>query len=301
MDIEERTQLLQRPKGRRDVIARAWHAAIATTSFVPFTVAELRTYFADMTNLAISFLLAESSDARPAWEIGATLVCLRYTKPEALERTQQILGDHLVRDLSAQQIAALYPRLVILISSIASAFERQAHDTLLVEQEQIRSALVTDLRRAEDELRRSNEELEQKVKERTDELRAAHERLLIVLDGLESYVYVADMQTYELLFANRLIRAAYGDVVGGICWQALRPGQMGPCSDCTNAMLVSPDGQPAGGCAWELENPTTGHSFLIQNRAIRWLDGRLVRLGIATDITAQKRAESALRAREVKQ
>ena len=135
--------------------------------------------------------------------------------------------------------------------------------------------------------------------------RAIHHRLIAshtmsktVLDSMEALVYVADMQTYEVLFVNRYGRDLLGDITGTICWQTIQAGQTGPCSFCTNSLLLTPAGTPAKVHTWEFRNTVTGRWFHIHDRAVPWINGRLVRLEIATDITAIKEAEEKTRREE---
>jgi PAS domain S-box-containing protein len=126
------------------------------------------------------------------------------------------------------------------------------------------------------------------------ELEAAHERFVAVLDGLDTAVYVADAATDEILFANRAFRQLYGiDAVGKNCWQVtsachpergdfiLDPRRLGP-DDVSRELY---DG--------ELRHRFSGRWYHLRERAIRWVDGRIVRIEIATDITDRKRMEEA--------
>ena len=119
----------------------------------------------------------------------------------------------------------------------------------------------------------------------------SHVRFVTVLDSLDANIYVADMQTHEILLMNKHMRdSCGGDLVGKTCWQALRnEGQ--PCPHCTNDQLVDADGRPAEVCVWEYKSPRTGKWYINYDRAIKWVDGRLVRLQIATDITRVKELE----------
>lgn len=129
-------------------------------------------------------------------------------------------------------------------------------------------------------------------------LQEAHERLTTILDSLESIVYVADMQTYEVLFANRYAHQLLDDnLIGKPCWQALQKEKM-PCAFCTNNKLIDADGEATGVHAWEFYNSKVYRWFFIQDQAIRWTDERLVRLEIATDITDRKQVEEDLRKSE---
>ena len=126
-------------------------------------------------------------------------------------------------------------------------------------------------------------------------LMASHAMLKTVLDSLEALVYVADMQTYEVLFVNRYGRDLLGEITGSICWQTIQAGQTGPCAFCTNSLLLTPEGKPREVHTWEFRNTVTGRWFHIHDRAIPWIDGRMVRLEIATDITTRKEAEEKTR------
>jgi hypothetical protein len=75
---------------------------------------------------------------------------------------------------------------------------------------------------------RTGKFLEKEVETKTGELKESHERLLTVLDSLDAVVYVADMETYEILLVNKYLRNLLGDVVGQTCWQTLQVGQSGP-------------------------------------------------------------------------
>jgi len=125
-------------------------------------------------------------------------------------------------------------------------------------------------------------------------LRLSHERFLTVLDSIDATIYVADMDTYEILFMNKnMIESFGGDMTGQLCWEVFR-GSDGPCPHCTNDQLVNDDGKPKDVCIWQGKNPLTGKWYINHDRAIQWTDGRLVRLQIATDITDLKRMEQQI-------
>jgi PAS domain S-box-containing protein len=123
----------------------------------------------------------------------------------------------------------------------------------------------------------------------------SHARFITVLDGIDADIYVADMDTHEIRFANRHIRESFGpDLIGKKCWDVFRK-ETGPCQGCSNPRLVDTDGKPSAGVAWEGRNPVTGKSYLNYDRAIKWVDGHPVRLQIATDITRLKVLEAESR------
>jgi PAS domain S-box-containing protein len=125
-------------------------------------------------------------------------------------------------------------------------------------------------------------------------LREAHKTLLTVLDSIDATIYVADMSTHEILFANRFMKECFGrDIVGEFCWRVFR-GFKAPCEDCTNPRLLDREGNATGVVVWEGRNPITGKWYINYDRAIKWIDGRMVHIQVATDITRLKQAELTL-------
>jgi signal transduction histidine kinase len=94
----------------------------------------------------------------------------------------------------------------------------------------------------------------------------ADERFATVLEGLDVAVYVSDAASGRLLYANEPYRRTF-------------PGSSTP--------PALPDGQGQG----EVHEAGTGRWFLMHVRPLRWIDGDMARLHIATEITEQRRNE----------
>ena len=125
-------------------------------------------------------------------------------------------------------------------------------------------------------------------------LEESSQRLMAVLNAMEDKIYLADMETYEVLFLNEAARQAFGPVEGQRCYQVLQ-GLDALCPFCTNDQLLNADGSPAGVLAWEFQNQLNQRWYDLRDCAVRWTDGRLVRMEIATDITERKQMELRLR------
>ncbi|OPY66452.1 MAG: Sporulation kinase E [Syntrophorhabdus sp. PtaU1.Bin050] len=125
-------------------------------------------------------------------------------------------------------------------------------------------------------------------------LKESYHLFRTVLDSLDASVYVADMNTYEILFANKYAGKIFGDITGHVCWKAIQKRDDGPCPFCSNRRLLTPTGEPGEVVTWESAKNTSGRWYECRDKAIRWPDGRIVRLEIATDITERKHMEAEL-------
>lgn len=147
------------------------------------------------------------------------------------------------------------------------------------------------------ELVRANASLEAEIAERSAAalaLKESHETFLTVLNSIDATVYVADIDDHRILFMNKYMIDTFGqDFTGELCYTSFR-GESSPCGICTNHKLVGTDGKPTGLIVWEGKNPVTGKSYVNYDRAIKWTNGRLVKLQIATDVTQLKTVESQL-------
>lgn len=122
-----------------------------------------------------------------------------------------------------------------------------------------------------------------------DELHQAQERFITVVDGLDSAVHVADIVTGEILFANRVFNNICGfDTIGHLS-PAIVPHLQPP----KKSLLRDPAQLKAEDLPCELFDGAlldgaSGRWYHLHDRAIRWVDGRTVRIKIATDITENK-------------
>lgn len=69
-------------------------------------------------------------------------------------------------------------------------------------------------------------------------LARSQESMQTVLDAIPEDIYVADMETYEVLFMNAQMKQSFPRAsVGDICYEVFRGGS-GPCAHCTNGRYV---------------------------------------------------------------
>ncbi len=141
---------------------------------------------------------------------------------------------------------------------------------------------------------RYSRSLEREVQAKVREFRESHQRLLTVFDSLDAWVYVADLQTFEILYINKHMRDLFGEVTGKKCWQVLHKGLSGPCEFCRSIKPERVDDISAEGHVRKLQNAINGRWYEARDRVIRWVDGRVVKLEIAYDITERKQVEDEL-------
>jgi len=158
MNAADRSQLLRALHARRETIAESWYKALASANaFIPLKATEVRQRLVELTERAIALLTTDPFEHDKAQAIGAALAHLHCIQPEALGRTLEVLAHQLVQGLPADQAVALQRRLAALLGGLAAGFFQQARETILAEQEQIRGALISEIRRAEEALWRSEE------------------------------------------------------------------------------------------------------------------------------------------------
>lgn len=118
------------------------------------------------------------------------------------------------------------------------------------------------------------------------ELLASHNRFVTVLDGLDALVYVADAQSGEMLFVNQIFRKVFGnDSLGRDCWQVTADLGLDIAHLARDPRRIGADEVPCELFDGEIQHAGNDHWYHLRDRAIRWVDGRVARMVIATDIT----------------
>ncbi|WP_319582556.1 PAS domain S-box protein [uncultured Pseudodesulfovibrio sp.] len=126
------------------------------------------------------------------------------------------------------------------------------------------------------------------------EVKQAHERLLNILDGISADIYVSDFETNEILFMNAGMCDFYGPIEEGMACHELIRGLDHRCPLCPKEKLVDENGEPVGTLVSERYYESRGRWHLTHDRAIRWLEDRLVHMHMAADITELKTMASEL-------
>ena len=119
-----------------------------------------------------------------------------------------------------------------------------------------------------------------------------HAQMLAIFDAIDEPVYVADTETYEMLYINRATNLAWGDTQNRKCHEYLQHRDTS-CPFCTNPKIL---GEYFGrSYVWEFQNEINKRWYKCIDKAIPWPDGRIVRYEMAVDITERKQVEEELK------
>ncbi|GAB3811609.1 hypothetical protein GCM10027605_51950 [Micromonospora zhanjiangensis] len=134
--------------------ARAWAKAVAGTSYLPMTHAQLEALLLRLTVRLAAALAAEPFDVRRGQQVGADLVAAHVTSAEGLGRTVEVLHLRLLRDLGLSG-EDVQDRMARLLGTVTTGYTRALRDRTLDEQESIRRADMVAREQAERALRDS--------------------------------------------------------------------------------------------------------------------------------------------------
>jgi PAS domain S-box-containing protein len=169
---------------------------------------------------------------------------------------------------------------------------------------------VTEVRRAEWELRKAHDELETRVRERTGELIAINKALekenairseveealkereaslTAIIEASDGLIYTCS-KDFKVEFMNeRLVKRTGYDARGEYCYKVLH-GLDSVCPWCVNEQVFQ--GQTV---RWELRSPKDDRWWYIINTPIYHADGSISKYSMILDITERKEIEEEIR------
>lgn len=114
-----------------------------------------------------------------------------------------------------------------------------------------------------------------------DETAAVDKMRESVLNGIGTLIYVTDLETNEILFANTALRNMYGDspLTGRVCWEALQ-NRTSRCRFCPVPHLLK---NPGKDYEWNFFNNVFGKRYRVHDSIIPWSGGRLAHLEYAAE------------------
>lgn len=113
-------------------------------------------------------------------------------------------------------------------------------------------------------------------------LESKEQQIRDIVDAFPDPIYVADMETHQVLFINKSLRETFGpvDKTFTLCHKAFQ-NRDEPCPFCSNAILRYGEAP----LTWRHHNTVLNRDYKVIDRCIAWENGKKVRLSIALDIT----------------
>jgi len=147
---------------------------------------------------------------------------------------------------------------------------------------------ITERKKAERKLELINEQLEERVRKRTEEVSKERQRLYTILETLPVYVVLLD-KDYQVTFANKVFRERFGESHGKRCYEYLFKLNS-PCENCETYKVLKNNAPHH----WEWTGPD-GRDYDIYDFPFLDTDGSTIILEMGIDITERKKMEKQLK------
>ncbi len=112
-----------------------------------------------------------------------------------------------------------------------------------------------------------------------------------IYDKLDTFVFLTDKDTFEIIYANQKTKSKYGNIEGKKCWEVFENKIEGPCDFCDYAKRKDDFGKKFNDLNREFFNKDENKWFLIHDVLVDIKNLGLKRLSIAYDIDRQKRLQ----------
>ncbi len=139
----------------RLAFARKWAIAVNATTVVALPPGDLEDVLLGYTDQLADALLAEPFSTAPAHRVGADMTTRNLASAATLERTIELIGNHLLDHLNLAPDWRLPRRVIQSVAALAASFTEALRERTLDEQEISKSAALMATREAERALRAS--------------------------------------------------------------------------------------------------------------------------------------------------
>ena len=113
-----------------------------------------------------------------------------------------------------------------------------------------------------------------------------------IINNTGALIYVIDLETYEIIYANNKCKEQFGDIINKVCYKVLQKNQNSPCAFCPVQQTDNHLSQSIGAVfEWENKNSINGRSYLFNTKIMHWNEKKKVKIQIGIDITLQKELE----------
>lgn len=118
--------------------------------------------------------------------------------------------------------------------------------------------------------------------------------LQTVLDTVDEPIYIVNLASQVIVFANKKTEQLFGPVVGQRCWDKMQKKQSGVCEFCTNSFLLDANNNATGVYKSLYKNKLTNSWYQCSDQAFMWLDGEMVAIKTAVDVSDLKKTTATL-------
>lgn len=278
----------------RDAIAHQWFLDLASAGFFQLDRAEAIEKFSHFTDQVIAILLDGETPANTSQAIGEGLADLPCVDPLAMEMTAQLWARqlHVYEFPVAPEV--LHPRMIALFGGMVAGFGRRARDIVLEQQEDIRSAMASDLLSTTEELKKYQTHLEAMLAERTRELRESEEQFRVIAETSVDGVFQSIKEDGQLIYVNNSFAKMLGYTKEELL--ARTTVSLFPKEDLPKLAPIAD--QMRGNRPVQGEFRLTHKDGRLVNihfsNVPTLLNGRIVRSGFVQDITERKHVQEAL-------
>ena len=120
----------------------------------------------------------------------------------------------------------------------------------------------------------------------------SQEALKFIVDGIDAIIYIIDIETYEIIYANHHCIEEFGDIVGKICFNVLQKEKQQPCENCD--LLDNKYPKEIGSTyKWEHTNSINNKHYLFSDK-ITIINDRKVKIQVGINITKEKELENKI-------
>lgn len=107
-------------------------------------------------------------------------------------------------------------------------------------------------------------------------------------------IYVVDINTFEIIYMNKHMIEHRGNFIGKLCYENIYCEDK-VCYFCKIKQLIDSNKVPnMNSIVFEIFNPADDKWYQLQERAMNWPDGRVVKYSICVDITELKETQNKL-------
>lgn len=128
----------------------------------------------------------------------------------------------------------------------------------------------------------------------------SQEILKLVTDNADNIIYANDPDDYTLLFVSKAVCDSLDkteeELLGRKCYEVFRKNETAPCANCPISKIppVKEGDDRSEVYEWENLNEMTDRTYLARDNMIKWVDGRMVHMEVAFDISERKAYEQEL-------